>query len=159
MQNVIRLQSAILLLSAWIAKNKDWIAKYNHCKNCKCCPVSLFIVRSQRSSWIQVFNCGEICNVSTWQIGAGDKYQVCTSSAHLGAMQVTGVPASVTWLFKTCSGTICQFAVNLRLAKCLESNQCYASQCLPLNTAVQCTWAVSSDLPRGLCFDWPLSPS
>ena len=31
--------------------------KIKHCKNCKSCPVSLLIVRSQRVSWIQVINC------------------------------------------------------------------------------------------------------
>ena len=28
-----------------------------HRKNCECCPVSLFIVRKQRMSWIHVLNC------------------------------------------------------------------------------------------------------
>ena len=28
-----------------------------HRKNCECCPVSHFIVRKQRLSWIQVLNC------------------------------------------------------------------------------------------------------
>ena len=32
-----------------------------HHKNCKCCPVSLIILRSQRLSWIQVLNC-QNCN-------------------------------------------------------------------------------------------------
>ena len=32
-----------------------------HCKNCKCCPASLLIVRQQRLSWIQVLNC-QNCN-------------------------------------------------------------------------------------------------
>ena len=31
--------------------------QYKLCKNCKCCPVSLLIVRSQRLSRIQVPNC------------------------------------------------------------------------------------------------------
>ena len=28
-----------------------------HCNNCKCCPVSLLIVRSQWVSWIQILSC------------------------------------------------------------------------------------------------------
>ena len=42
----------------------DFSSQYNnlkHRKNCKCCPVSLLIVRSQRLSWIQVLNC-QNCN-------------------------------------------------------------------------------------------------
>ena len=38
-----------------------WLKVVNWCwkhrKNCKCCPVSQLIVRSQRLSWIQVLNC------------------------------------------------------------------------------------------------------
>ena len=34
-----------------------WPEWPKHRNNCKCCPVSLLIVRSQRLSWIQVLNC------------------------------------------------------------------------------------------------------
>ena len=35
----------------------NFIIYFKHRKNCKCCPVSLLIVRKQRLPWIQVFNC------------------------------------------------------------------------------------------------------
>ena len=52
----------------WIQLRNCWSAKVvmdcqkicqtnKHRKNCKCCPVSLSIVRSQWLSWIQVLNC------------------------------------------------------------------------------------------------------
>ena len=40
-------------------ENRLW--KTKHRKNCECCPVSLFIVRQQRLSWIQDLNCRN-CN-------------------------------------------------------------------------------------------------
>ena len=66
-----------------------------HHKNCKCCPLSLLILRSQRLSWIQVLNC-QNCN----QCLKGHKSQGSLSLSKLS--KIVGSFLTVLTLLKKC---------------------------------------------------------